>query len=138
MPPCSSTPSRPAWRARRAPSAKYCAISAICATVIFLALETVDRIALIGGAQAYRILDAVDVALAAAVIELHDELAVVRMDGLPHFTPERIRASLSIYRVVGHDAAAQVHRHERRDDSADPALRELDFPVEAAWLPEPS
>src|SRR5688572_32446787 len=45
--------------------------------------------------------------------ELHDELAVVRMDGLPHFAPERDPFVAVDHRVVGHDAPAQVHRHER-------------------------
>src|SRR5688572_18452513 len=66
--------------------------------------------------------------------ELHDELAVVRMHGLPHFTPERDPLVAVDHRVVGHDAPAQVDRHERRDNGADPSLRELDFPVEAGLV----
>ena len=66
--------------------------------------------------------------------ELHDELAVVLVDALADLTPERDLVVVVDHRVVRQDAAAHVHRHERRDDRADAAARELLFPVDAGLV----
>ena len=89
------------------------------------------RIVLVGGAEPGGELDAGDVALAAAVAELQDELAVERVDGVADRTPERDVPVVIDHRVVRHDAAAQLHGDERRDDRADAAARELRLPVDA-------
>ena len=97
-----------------------------------LTLEPVQRIRVVGRAQALGVLDAGNVALAAAVTELQDVLAVaLAVHLLDEAFPEG-RAGVAIdRRVVGHDAAAHRDRHERRDDRTDPALGELDLPVDA-------
>ena len=100
-----------------------------------VALEPVQRIRLAGRRQPARVLDAVDVALPAAVAQLQDELAVVLVDRLADRAPERNLVVVVDHRVVGHDAAAQVHRHERRDDGAHAALGELRLPVDARLVP---
>src|SRR5262249_25001990 len=99
-----------------------------------LAFEPVQRIRLVRGAQADRVLDAGNVALPAAVTELHDVLAVVPVNGLADFSPERNALVAVDGRVVRDDAAAQLHRHERGDDGADAAPRELLFPVDARLI----
>jgi hypothetical protein len=96
-----------------------------------LALEAVQRIAPVGGRDPLRVLDAVDIALPAAVAQLQDELAVVAMHRFADRPPERDAAVVVDHRVVRHDTAAQVHRHERGDDGADAALGELRLPVDA-------
>ena len=136
--PCSSTPSSPASRARRAPSAKAADRLVDLLLGHRLAAEPVKRVGLARGRQAHRVLDAVDVALPPAVAQLHDELAVVLVHGLPHGAPERDVAVVVDHRVVGHDAAAQVHRHERRDDAPTPPLANLRSQLMRVWLPDPS
>ena len=99
-----------------------------------VALEAVRRIRLVRGAQAARIFDALDVALPAAMTELQDVLAVMRVNRLAEGAPERNVAIVIDHRVVRDDPPAQVHRHERRHDRADPAFRELHFPVDARLI----
>ena len=121
----------PAARARRAPAANAATVSAICACVMRDAREAVQRLIALGRAPALLELDAGDVALPAAVRELHDEPAVVLVDGVAERAPER-DALVAIDRgVVGDDAAADRHRDERRDDRAHAAARELGLPVDA-------
>ncbi len=96
-----------------------------------LAAETMGRVALVGRAQADRVFDAADVPLPPAVTELHDEPAVVLVDRLPQLAPERNVSIVIDHRVVRDDAAAQVHRYERRDDRPDSPFGELGFPVDA-------
>jgi len=133
--PWSSTPSRPASRA--APRA----FGVVADHLLDLggghrvAFEAVQGVRLAGGRQAARVLDAVDVTLPAAMAQLQDEPAVVLVDGFPDRAPERDLVVVVDHRVVGHDAAAQVHGHERRDDRAHPALRELRLPVDARLVP---
>ena len=135
--PCSSTPSRPGLA--RPPGALGEGGHGLgdLRRGHRLAAEPVQRVGLARGREAHRELDAVDVALAPAVAQLHDELAVVLVHGLPHGAPERDVAVVVDHRVVGHDAAAQVHGHERRDDRAHAALGELAFPVDARLVARP-
>jgi hypothetical protein len=77
------------------------------------AQKAVKRIFLVGRRQSLRVLDAVDVALAPAVAQLQDELAVVLVHGLADGTPERDVTIVIDHRVVRDDAAAQVDRDER-------------------------
>ena len=129
--PCSSTPSSPASRARRAPSANAVTVSWICATVIrsqrkpWVGSSLSVELRPVGNSMPG------DVALTAAVAELQDELAVERVDGLADRTPEGHVPVVVDHRVVGHDAAAQLHGDERRDDRADAAACELRLPVDA-------
>ena len=96
-----------------------------------LAAEAVRRVGLAGRAQAGRDFDARDVALTARMAELQDEPAVVLVHRLADRAPERDVPIVVDHRVVRHDPPAQLHRHERRDDRADTAFRELHFPVDA-------
>ena len=79
----------------------------------------------------FAIFDARDVALPAAVAELQDETAVVFVHPLAELAPERDSLVPVDSRVIRHDAAAEVHRDEGRDDRADTAARELHLPVDA-------
>ncbi len=72
-----------------------------------LALEAVQRVALVGRAQALRVFDAGNVALAAAVTELQDVAAVVLVHGVAERAPEGDRLVAIDGRVVREDAAAQ-------------------------------
>ena len=63
--------------------------------------------------------------------ELEDVLAVVLVHGLAQRAPERNAIVAHDRRVIGQDAPARMHRHERRHDRADSAARELHFPVDA-------
>ena len=62
--------------------------------------------------------------------ELEDVLAVVFVHRLAERPPERNAIVADDRGVVGQDASARMHRHERRDDRADAAARELHFPVD--------
>ena len=68
----------------------------------------VERLRLVGRADALRILEAADDPLAAGVCELDDVLAVVLVNALAELAPEG-HASITIDRgVVGDDVAAAV------------------------------
>ena len=85
---------------------------------------------LTGRAQAQRVVDRRDVALPSAMAELEDVLAVVFVHRLAERAPERDAIVADDRGVVRQDAPARMHRHERRDDRAHAAARELDFPVD--------
>ncbi len=103
-----------------------------------LALEPVQRVLVVGRAEALGVLDPRHVALTAAVAQLQDVLAVaLAMDLLDEPLPERDARVAIDRRVVGHDAAAHRHRHERRDDRADAAPGELDLPVDPRLVARP-
>ena len=96
-----------------------------------LALESVQRILVVGRAQTLGVLDAGHVALTAAVAELQDVLAVaLAMHLLDELLPERNARVAVDRRVVRHDAAA--HRTGTNDEmtAPTPPLRELDLPVD--------
>src|SRR6185503_19631864 len=79
-----------------------------------IALEPVERIFLVGRALALGELQVGDIALPPAVTELHDESAVVRVNGLADFAPEWNPIVLVNRRVVRNDAAAGVDGDKRR------------------------
>jgi hypothetical protein len=95
-----------------------------------LALEAMQRILVISRTERVLVFDAADVTLTARVTELHDEAAVELVHRLAHGTPERDALVLVDGGVVGNDAAANLHRHEGRNDGADTTLGELRFPVD--------
>ena len=95
------------------------------------AREAVQRFIALGGAPSLLELDAGDVALPAAMRELHDEPAVVLVDRVAERPPEGDPRVAVDGGVVGDDAATDRHRDERRDDRADAAARELGLPVDA-------
>src|SRR5262245_52119104 len=102
-----------------------------------LAPEPMDRVGLRGGRKARRVFDAVDVALASRMTELQDELAVVLVDRFADRAPEGNVAVVVDHRVVRHDAPAQVHGYERRDDGTDASLGELRLPVDPGLIARP-
>ncbi len=132
MAPCSSTPSSPASRARRAPSAKYCDDLPDLGDGHPLAAEAVDRIRLVGGAQA---LIGYSMPLMSRCrpqwLSCMMNLQSCSCTASPSARQNGMSRVVVDHRVVGHDAAAQVHRHERRDDGADAAPGELGLPVDA-------
>ena len=77
-----------------------------------LAFESVERVSAVGRAQTGGVFDARHVALAAAVTELQDVLAVVLVYGLADLPPERNPLVAIDRRVVRHDPAANQHGHE--------------------------
>ena len=89
-----------------------------------LAREPVHGVALPGRAEPRLELEAADVALAAAVGELDDVEAAVRVDAFPQLAPECDALVAVGGRVAGNDPAADVDGHERRDDRADPGSGE--------------
>jgi hypothetical protein len=95
-----------------------------------LALETVDRLLLVGRAPALLELDPSEVPLSPRERELHDVLAVVLVDALDELAPERDRLVTVDVRVVRDDQAAWMHRCVRRDDRPDAAAGELQVPVD--------
>ena len=102
-----------------------------------LALKPVQRVAVVGGAQAELVLDAADVTLPAGMAQLEDEAAIVLVHRLADGAPERNPLVAVDRGVVRHDPPANQHRHERRDDRAHAAARELHFPVDARLVPGP-
>ena len=131
MAPCSSTPSSPASRARRAPSANAATTSLMSAIVIRSHSKPCSGSRLSVELCPFGYSRSGNVALPAAVTELHDELAVVLVDRRANRAPERDALVAVDRRVVRNDAPARMHRHERRDDRADAASGELQFPVDA-------
>ena len=65
--------------------------------------------------------DTTHVALSTGVAELHDEPAVVLVDSLAEFPPERNAFIAMDGRVVRDHASADQHRYERRDDRTNSA-----------------
>ena len=62
--------------------------------------------------------------------ELEDVLTVMFVHRLAQRTPERDAIVAHDGGVVGQDAAARMHGHERRDDRANPPAREFQFPID--------
>src|SRR5262249_39517735 len=96
-----------------------------------LAFEAVQRVRLVGRAEPLRVLDSRNIPLAAAVAELDDETAVVLVHPVGDLAPERDALVAIDGRVVRQDAPAKLDRHERSDDRAHAAARELQLPVDA-------
>lgn len=77
------------------------------------AFEAVERIGLVGGARALLVFDAADIALAARVAELPDELAVILVNPFAEFPPERYPVVPLDRGVIRKNAAAKLDRLER-------------------------
>ena len=95
-----------------------------------VALEAVKRILLVRGALPFRVGQVRHVALPPAVTELQDVPTIVLVHGLAERAPEGDAIVMVDGGVVRDDAATRVHRHERGDDGADAAARELELPVD--------
>ena len=95
-----------------------------------LALEPVQRLPLVGRREALLVLDPRNVALTARERDLDDVAAVVLVDAADELAVERDQLVAVDVRVVRHDQPARVDGRVRRDDRPDPALRELDVPVD--------
>ena len=95
-----------------------------------LALEPVQRVALVRRAQALLVLDARHITLATGVAQLHDEPAVVLADLHTELVPERDPLVGVDRRVVRDDTTSNRHRHERRDDRPHASPGELHLPVD--------
>jgi hypothetical protein len=62
--------------------------------------------------------------------ELQDVPAIMLVNGLADGPPERDVSIVIDHRVVGDDAAAQMHRDKGRDDRPDASFGELHLPVD--------
>ena len=76
------------------------------------------------------ILNALHIALSAAMAELHDELAIEIVDALANFFPKGNLVVGIHHGVVWQDTAAAMHGHEGRDDGSYAAAGETCFPID--------
>ena len=86
-----------------------------------------------GGTPTFGILNALHIALPAAMAELHDELAIEIVDALAHFFPEGNLVVGIHHGVVRQDAAAAMNGDEGRDDGRYATAGESGFPIDAGW-----
>jgi hypothetical protein len=98
-----------------------------------LTQQAVKRIGRVSGTQSavVKVFHAGDVPLAATVAELHDVLAIVFVDLLSKFAPERNLVVIVYEGVIGQDATAHRNGNVRRNNCPDSAARKFFFPVDA-------
>ena len=101
------------------------------------ARKAMQRIRLVGRADAVGLLNTGDIPLSSAVAQLQNELAIEFMNTPAQFTPEWNSFVLVDRGVIRKNSAADRHRHKGRDDSADAPACKLQLPVDTCLIAGP-